>query len=348
MSRSSKPRRPAICSHPPAASVPLAPRGTSGERAEERGAFKIIAFIAVLLCLCPLAKAQVTYTGTTDADAYLATGSPDNPAGTDLTGLNFGAAGILVIAPAASLKGEFQSVIRFNLSNAVTLFNTSLGANNWTMTNISLQLTSNYGAAGEQPDNLIFNVINGGNFVIEWLSNDNWVEGTGRPKQPTTDGVTYDSLPTLLSGTDVNLCTNTYVPPGDNVPVTWTLPLNANLVANVTSGGEVTLLFYAADNQINYLFNSREFGGTNAPYIKVTAVAPLTILSASFTGGVFHLSATGADNTDYEIQANADLTTTNWQTLGTVTADATGSIQFDDLSATNSQCFYRLTQAPSM
>ena len=90
-------------------------------------------------------KAQVTYTGTDYADAFLATGSSNNPEGTDLTGLNFGAAGTLVVAPAASVKGEFQSVLKFNLSNAVALFNTNYGAGNWIITGISLQLTSNYG-----------------------------------------------------------------------------------------------------------------------------------------------------------------------------------------------------------
>jgi len=35
----------------------------------------------------------VTYTTTSFADSFLATGSPTNPGGTDLTGLNYGAAG---------------------------------------------------------------------------------------------------------------------------------------------------------------------------------------------------------------------------------------------------------------
>jgi hypothetical protein len=178
---------------------------------------KIISAI-LLLGVCPLAKAQVTYTITNYADAFLATGSPANPEGTNLTGLNFGGAGTLVIAPASSVKGEFQSVIKFNLSNGIALFNTTYGSNNWTVGGISLELTSNYGMGGVQPNNPIFNVINGGQFVIEWLSDDDWVEGTGNPNLPTTDGVTYDSLPSLLAGPHEPLCTNTYVPPGVNVP----------------------------------------------------------------------------------------------------------------------------------
>ena len=55
---------------------------------------------------CYIARAQVTYTGTTTADAFLPTGSAANPVGTDLTGLNFGAAGTLVVAPPSSVKGD--------------------------------------------------------------------------------------------------------------------------------------------------------------------------------------------------------------------------------------------------
>lgn len=273
----------------------------------------------------------------------MATGSPNNPAGTDLTGENFGAAGTLAISPASVDKGEFQSVIMFNLAGAVTLFNNTFGTNGWTVTGITLKLNSNYGIAGVQPNNGIFNVINSGNFVIEWLSDDDWPEGTGTPNLPTTDGVTYDSLPELTSGATAILCTNTYTPPGtNNVPVIFPLPLNTNLVADVTSGGNATLLFYAADNQVGYLFNSREYGRGNQPLMNVTAGPYLEILSSAFTNGVFNLTAQGGANFQYQVQANSDLTTTNWQSVGQVTADGNGIILFEDILATNQQRFYRL------
>jgi hypothetical protein len=50
----------------------------------------------------------------------------------------------------------------------------------------------------------------------------------------------------------------------------------------------------------------------------------------------------GGANFQYQAQANSDLTTTNWQTLGTATADGAGTIRFDATAATNySQRFYR-------
>jgi hypothetical protein len=297
-----------------------------------------------MLSVCVFARAAVTYTSTTSADAFLATGSSNNPVGSDLTGLNFGGAGTLVVAPATSVKGEFQSVIRFNLSNALALFNTTFGSNGWIITGISLELTSNYGTAGVQPNNPIFNVISGGDFVIEWLSNVDWPEGTGTPNLPTTDGVTYNSLPYLLSGAHEVLCTNTYTPPGNNVHVTYPLPLNTNLVIAAANIGNVSFLFYAADQQVNYLFNSSFYGRGNEPLIHVSASPLLKIISGNFTNGAFHLIGLGAANLAYQVQASSELTSTNWETLGTTTADITGAIEFDDTTATNTQRFYRLSR----
>jgi hypothetical protein len=177
-----------------------------------------IIFCFTMLGLGSIAKAQVTATNMTVADTFLATGSPNNPLGADLTGLNFGAGGALLVAPASSNDGEYQSLLKFNLAIAVALFNTNYGVGHWLITGVSLALTSNYGMSGVQPNSAAFPVITGGNFAIEWLSNDNWGEGTGTPNIPTTDGVTYNSLPDLLSGTNEILGTNTYTPPGNNVP----------------------------------------------------------------------------------------------------------------------------------
>jgi hypothetical protein len=298
----------------------------------------------VAFAIGAVAEAQVTFTNTTSADAFLATGSPANPYGSDLTGLNYGGAGTLAISPSSATEGEFQSVIRFDVSGAAALFDATYGTNNWSVAGIFLKLTSNYGTQGQQPNNRIFNVINGGQFVIEWLSDTNWVEGTGTPSLPTMDGVTYASLPDLLSGAHEILCTNTYVPPGTNVPVTYTLPLDTNLLAAVASGGSISLLLYAGDNQIGYLFNSREYGRGNEPLIEVTANPVFRFLSGSFTNAAFHLTGRGPTNLQYQVQAISDLNTTNWQTLGTATSDATGLILFTDTNApSQSRRFYRLS-----
>jgi hypothetical protein len=311
------------------------------EKMRQRGTF-ILA--GTLLCCSFIARAQVTYTNTTSDDAFLATGSPTNPTGTDLTAENFGAAGVLYIAPASSPNGEYQSVLRFDLSGVTNLFDATYGPH-WIISAVSLMLTANFGTAGSQPDNLMFNPINGGNFVIEWIGNDNWVEGTGRPKAPTMDGVTYGSIPALLTNGTAILCTNTFSPPGDNIPVTWPLPINPNMVNDIMQGGPVSFRLFAADNQVSYLFNSHNYGNGNQPLILVTAVPLLKILSGYFTNGYFRLIGIGGANRQYQVQASSDLTATNWQALGTATADGTGGIQFDDTAVTNSgQKFYRLSR----
>lgn len=300
------------------------------------------------LAWCCVARAQVTYTGMTTADAFLPTGSAANPAGTDLTGKNFGAAGTLVIAPPTSAKGEFQSVLKFNFADAVALFNSTYGANGWTITDISLELTSNYGTGGVQPNNGIFDVINGGKFVVEWLSENDWVEGTGTPSLPTTDGVTYDSLPTLLAAAHEIVSTNIYFPPGDDVHTNYPLSLNPQLVADIAAGGDVSLLLYAADNQVDFLFNSRTYGRGNEPLIHVTASPlaappPLQITFCYWTNGFFVLNGIGGKNLEYDVQAASNPAATDWQTIGTVSSDATGAIQFIDTNApTHEVQFYRL------
>jgi hypothetical protein len=306
----------------------------------------IRAFIAVILtaAFVAAAKGQTTYSVKSSADAFLATGSPGNPSGTNLTGLNFGAAGALFVAPASSPNGEFQSLLRFDLSVASNVFNAAYGTNDWKVTGISLTLRGNNGMAGEQPMNLIFPPISAGNFVIEWLSDNDWAEGTGTPITPTTDGVTYDSLPVLLSGPTVLLATNTYTPPGDFVPVTYLLPLDTNVVAEIMNGAQASFLLYAADNQIGYLFNSTNFGRGDEPLMNVTAnFIPPRIVVGYFTNGGFQLIGSGISNLSYAVQANADLAQTNWQTLGTTSADGAGVIQFADTNAVGERRrFYRI------
>ncbi len=257
--------------------------------------------------------------------------------------MNFGGAGALIVAPANSAKGEFQTLLKFSLSDATNLFTTSYGPN-WTITALSLELTGNFATNGAQPNNPVFPQIAAGKFIIEWLSNDDWVEGTGMPNLPTTDGVTFDSIPYLLSERHDPLGTYNYNPPGNNVHVIYPLPLDPNLVGNITAGGDVTFRLYAADDQIGYLFNSYFYGRGNQPLLHVTASPPPPkILSANFTSTTnFQLTALGVPSASYQIQAAASLPTTNWQTLATVSTDTNGILQYDDSTASPSQRFYRL------
>ncbi|MGD0745989.1 MAG: hypothetical protein ABSA45_12625 [Verrucomicrobiota bacterium] len=229
-----------------------------------------IAICGVIFALQLEGRADVSFTLTnTTADAFLASGSAGNPAGANLTANNYGGGGTLAIAPASSVKGEFDSVIKFNTTGAVSQFNLTYGAGNWAISGLTLSLASNTGTNGAPPGNTIFNTVSGGNFGMRWLSYDTWVEGTGNPQSPSPTGVNFNLISTLLAGSD-SLGTYTYTPPGNNVYASYSLPLDANFVSDAAAGGDVSLYFFAADSQISYLFNSRSFASGH-PELTLTA-----------------------------------------------------------------------------
>ena len=80
--------------------------------------YVLTAALCGLLIQPSIGHADIVYMTTPTGDAFLAAGSAGNPVGSDLTGLNFGGTGNLAISPASSLKGEFDSVIKFNLNGA--------------------------------------------------------------------------------------------------------------------------------------------------------------------------------------------------------------------------------------
>ncbi len=225
-------------------------------------------------------KADTSFTiTTTTADAFLSGASPT---------LNFGGAGTLAIAPASSQKGEFDTVIMFNTASAVSQFNTTYGAGNWSITGLSLSLASNYGTQGAIPNNNLLNTVSGGSFGIDWLLNDSWVEGTGGGNGAANGAVNFNSIPGLLSPGYDSLGTYVYTPPGNNVYANYSLSLDANLVSDAAAGGAVSLYLYAADSQVGYLFNSREFA-SNHPELTITAApipepATAALLAASLGG----------------------------------------------------------------
>ncbi|MDR3456297.1 MAG: PEP-CTERM sorting domain-containing protein [Verrucomicrobiae bacterium] len=243
-----------------------------------------IAACTALLALSSISRADTSFTLiNTTADAFLANGPSGN-----LAANNYGGAGTLAIAPASSAKGEFDSVIKFNTSAAISQFNSTYGAGNWTLTGLTLMLASNTGTQGANPGNAVFNTIHSGNFGIDWIANDSWVEGTGNPGTPQPTGVNFNSIPSLIATYD-SLGTYTYTPPGNNVYASYSLTLDGGLVADAAAGGDVSLYFYAADSQISYLFNSRTFSQANPELILTAAPVPepttMALLALALGGG---------------------------------------------------------------
>lgn len=188
---------------------------------------------------------------------------------------NYGGGGSLGVAAAALPKGEFDALLKFNLASAKSSFDTTFGAGLWAIESIVLQLAAN------SPGNAIFNgngagpggtnVNFAGQFSLQWMQSDSWVEGTGNPNTPTTNGVTFSTLSTFQSGADEALGTfaSTSATSGASAPVT--LNLTPGFLADSMAGSTVSLLMLPADSGVAYLFSSRT--GANPPQLKITAGA---------------------------------------------------------------------------
>lgn len=179
---------------------------------------------------------------------------------------NYGAAGALLVNAAGLPKGEFDSLLKFDFASAKSSFDLTFGVGQWAIQSVTLQLTS------ASPGNPIFNSpAAAGAFTLTWMQNDSWVEGTGTPSLPTTDGVTFGTLPGFRGGSDQLLGTYSF-PGGTSGNNTYTLGLNGSFVADATAGNLVSLLALPADSAIVYTTNSENFTtAASRPVLTVTA-----------------------------------------------------------------------------
>jgi hypothetical protein len=202
-----------------------------------------------------------TYTNGAVADAFVGTGPTGN-----LSGDNFGAAGALTVEAANLPQGEFQSVIEFNLSAAANSFNAEYGAGQWTIQSMSLELTaSSHG-------NAIFNAVAAGQFGVSLMQNNSWIEGAGTGGVPTTTGITWNGLTGGLINPAADEALGTFNFAGGTGGVAnYSLGLAPGLVADAEGGDDLSLRLFPADNQISYLFSSRE-ASPNGPELVINAV----------------------------------------------------------------------------
>ncbi len=205
---------------------------------------------------------------TLSADAFVSSANPT---------LNYGGAGSLAVSAAGLPNGEFDSLLQFDSSQATSVFDSMFGAGQWQINSITLQFSA------MAPNNTIFNgngagpgdtnVNFAGQFTMRWMQNDSWIEGTGMPITPTTDGVTFSTLSSYEGANDetVGTFSSTAATSGN---VTRTLPLTPSFLADATAGNEVSLLMLPADSGVSYLVNSRSFNNSAMrPVLAITASA---------------------------------------------------------------------------
>jgi len=221
--------------------------------------------LALVVGALPSVAAPLTVTNLPVADAFVRAATP---------GLNYGGAGSLSVSgPSATnaagfANGAFDTLIRFSMSGAVSAFDSAFGPGNWVFSAATLWLTEQ-----AAPANTNFN-RGTGSFEIRWMNADGWVEGTGNPNSPTTDGVTYNDLPALLNpGNDVSL--GTFSNAGLNALQAFPLPLShPNFVNDMAQGNEVSFYLTAVTAHIGFTFHSRNSSSAGSrPFLTLTAVA---------------------------------------------------------------------------
>ena len=216
----------------------------------------------VLLAVASLTADAASFTANPTADAFVTTGPSGN-----LAGNNYGAAGAIALSAPGLPQGELQSVMQFNLSGALSSFNSTYGAGQWSIQSVSLQLSAT------TPNNAIFNTSAAGVLGISWMQNDSWTEGTGTASTPGASGITFANLQsTFLSAGDEPLGTFGFNGATSGT-FNYSLGLTPGFTSDVLAGDNLSLRLFAADSSVSGAFSSRSFGTvTNRPLLTIVAV----------------------------------------------------------------------------
>lgn len=175
---------------------------------------------------------------------------------------NFGGAGALAVAGPTAVnganepQGQYQSILQFDANIATSAFDTQFGPGNWQLTAASLSLYQ-VGA----PINPIFN-IGAGSVSFSWISDDNWLQGSGTPAPPPVDAggneISWNMLQTLVAGASTaNLATAPVAVQTGTIliPLTLAPPFASDILA----GGFVSIFAAAASSSVGFTFRAIEY-----------------------------------------------------------------------------------------
>ena len=227
--------------------------------------------------------------------------------------------------------------MRFDVSGVTSNFNSIYGTGRWGISKLTLVVF-------EQTDvnNTDFNG-GVGPFEIRWIATNTWTEGTGKPNNPTTDGITYNDEPSLLNPTIGSL--GTFVNGGTDGVVRLSLGSSASFISDISTGNLVSLFLTATTNStIGFTFHSRNFvDPTQFPYLEIIAVPISQVMSLVISGSDVKISFTTTNGLPYAVEANSNLTTGSWNVLTNSIAGTGGIVTFTDSgAATLPQRFYKV------
>jgi hypothetical protein len=296
----------------------------------------LVATTAVLLVSAQWCFSQTaTVSILPDADAFVRSATPF---------ANYGGAGAIAVSGPTAVNGSnqpngaFDSLMRFPMSNVVAALDSTLGTHDWLVLRATLKLTE----MGEPPSPIFNRGV--GAFEIRWLAADSWTEGTGIPILPTTNGVAWNDIPTLLNqGTDDSL--GQFTNSGADARSSFGLSLKEPFLSDIRAGGRVTFYFTAISPQIGFTADSRSFVISNDfPVLEiVAAVNPKPRIDSIVdleTNAV--LSFNTVSNWTYVVQF-ADRVAGGWSNLVTLPAQLSNGQVLLPEPKNSSQRFYRLS-----
>jgi len=210
---------------------------------------------------------------------------------------NYGGAGAIAVSGSAAVNyssglqmGLLDSFVRFNLASFVAQADAQFGAHNWTLEKATLRLNEQ-----RIPNNPIYN-SGQGQFEVRWIAADNWAEGTGQPKSPTTNGVRFSDEAVLLGAQDRSLGIFASFGPVGTPPfvdILCDLTLDPSFVADLAAGGNVSLFLTAANPTIGLQAGSRENGAdSQRPYLTLVADQAVQV-PEPVTGSILALALLG-------------------------------------------------------
>jgi hypothetical protein len=308
-------------------------QGTNLTRLTYLTVFTTASFLVLSLHLCFSQTAAVTV--IPEADAFVRSADPF---------ANYGGAGAIAVSGPMAINatnqqnGAFDSLIRFPMSNVVASLDSTLATHDWVVLRATLKLTE-MGA----PPSPIFNRGIGA-FEIRWLASDSWIEGTGIPSAPTTNGVAWNDLPSLLNPT-IDTSLGQFTNSGTDTRLSFVLSLKDLFLSDVRSAGRLTLYFTAISPQIGFTADSRSFilsndfpvleiVATPNPHPRIDSIQNLAINTL--------LSFYTVSNWAYVVQFTDKLSDT-WSNLVTLPAQPTNNHVVLPAAKTASQAFYRLS-----
>jgi len=169
-----------------------------------------------------------------------------------------------------AMQGVHETCMKFDLSEAVAQFDAQFGAGDWEIDSIAIDVVE----VG-QPESALFN-RGAGSFNVNWVSDDEWAEGTGQPSDVgivSGNDLSFNAAQQRLADAQMqNLGRITSM--GLNGTVADELVLRDLFFADVKAGNLVTIYLTPADPDIGFSFYSSERGEVepdDMPLLTVTA-----------------------------------------------------------------------------